>query len=313
MDLAATLEDPQQARALVCWNINIAASNPEQERLRRALGQDGLFTVVVDLFQTDTADLADVVLPAASFLEFDDLVSSYFNLTLSAQVKAMEPPGAALPNQEIFRRLARAMGLGQPALYEEDGPLLDALCGQAGVTGGFAALAEAGTVQLFAEPVIQFADLSFPTPSGRIEIASARAASAGLPRTPLPLADPRPATGRLRLLSPGSRWLMNSTYGNDPGIGGKLGHEEVYLHPADAAARGLEEGAAATLANEVGTLAVQVRLDPTLLPGVALASKGRWPKHSRGHANVNSLNPGRKADMGESTAVHSVEIAVERA
>ena len=74
--------------------------------------------MVVDLFPTDTADLADVVLPAASFLEFDDIVASYFDLTLSAQVKATEPLGEALPNQEIFRRLAAAMGFDEPALHE---------------------------------------------------------------------------------------------------------------------------------------------------------------------------------------------------
>jgi anaerobic selenocysteine-containing dehydrogenase len=75
MDLAACLEAPQRTQALVCWNINIAASNPEQARLRRALTREDLFTVVVELFPTDTTDFADIVLPAASFLEFDDLVA----------------------------------------------------------------------------------------------------------------------------------------------------------------------------------------------------------------------------------------------
>ena len=91
MDLVALLEDPASARALVAWNINIAASSADQARLRGALAREDLFTVVVDLFPTDTTDFADVVLPAASFLEFDDLVASYFHLTLSAQAKAMEP------------------------------------------------------------------------------------------------------------------------------------------------------------------------------------------------------------------------------
>jgi len=96
MDLAACLEDPTRAQALVCWNINIAASNPEQARLRRALMREDLFTIVLDLFPTDTMDFADFVLPAASFLEFDDLVAGYFHLSLSAQVKTMEPLGEAL-------------------------------------------------------------------------------------------------------------------------------------------------------------------------------------------------------------------------
>src|SRR5262249_33513536 len=149
MDLAATLEDSGKSQALFCWNINIAASNPDQVRLHRALQREGLFTVVVDPFQTDTADFADIVLPAAGFLEFDDLVSSYFNLTLGAQVKAMEPIGESLPNQEIFRRLARAMGYDEPELFETDTQILETLLRDAGVTGGFAALAKHGTMDVW--------------------------------------------------------------------------------------------------------------------------------------------------------------------
>jgi Anaerobic dehydrogenases, typically selenocysteine-containing len=114
----------------------------------------------------------------------------------------MEPMGEALPNQEIFRRLARAMGFNEPELFEDDPAMLDRLAGQAGIEGGFSALKARGTVELFPEPVLQFADGKFPTPSGKIEIASARAEAMGLPRIPLPHVDPRPAKGLLRLLSP---------------------------------------------------------------------------------------------------------------
>jgi anaerobic selenocysteine-containing dehydrogenase len=312
MDLAATLETPAKARALFCWNINIAASNPEQARLHAALRREDLFTVVIDAFQTDTADFADFVLPAAGFLEFDDLVSSYFRLTLSAQVKAMEPIGEALPNQEIFRRLARAMGFTEPELYESDAEILDRLVAQAGVAGGFAALAKAGTVELWDKPVPQFADLKLPTPSGRIEIASARAAADGHPRTPLPSVDPRPAAGRLRLLSPATPWLMNSSYGNDARIAAKLGAESVVLHPDDADARGIREGDAVRLENATGKLTLVARLAATIPPGVALAGKSPWPKHLPQGANINALNPGHKTDMGESSAVHGVEVTISR-
>ncbi|MFO1061568.1 MAG: molybdopterin-dependent oxidoreductase, partial [Dongiaceae bacterium] len=138
MDLADALGDPARMRALFCWNINIAASNPQQERLRRGLARDDLLLVVADLFMTDTARFADFVLPAASFLEFDDMTSPYFHLSVGAQVKATEPPGEALPNQEIFRRLARAMGHDEPELLESDAAMLDALARQAGIAGGFA-------------------------------------------------------------------------------------------------------------------------------------------------------------------------------
>src|SRR5260370_21447426 len=102
MDLAERLEDTTASRALFCWNNNIVASCPQQARLRRALEREDLFTVAIDLFATDTVDYADIVLPAASFLEFDDLVFSYFNYSISAQVKACEPLVDALPNHQLF-------------------------------------------------------------------------------------------------------------------------------------------------------------------------------------------------------------------
>jgi anaerobic selenocysteine-containing dehydrogenase len=310
MDLAACLADPTRAQALMCWNINIAASNPQQARLRQALTREDLFTVVLDLFPTDTTDFADFVLPAASFLEFDDLVAGYFHLTLSAQVKAMEPIGEALPNQEIFRRLARAMGYTEPELSESDAEIITTLLRQSGLGEDFASLAAKGTVPVPPEPVIQFTDLVFPTPSGRIEIASARAAADGHPRVPLPLADPRPTGGRLRLLSPASSWRLNDSFANVAKIAARVGSTTIALHPADAAERGLAEGDDALVANETGRLSLQVTLSEAIPRGVALSHKGRWPKREAVRANVNVLNPGHKTDMGESTCVHGVEVTV---
>jgi len=310
MDLAARLEDPARARALVCWNINIAASNPQQTRLRQALRRDDLFTVAIDLFATDTTDFADIVLPAASFLEFDDLVMSYFNLTLSAQVKAVEPLGEALPNTEIFRRLARKMGYAETELYESDADVMSTLLERTGVGETFPSLAAKGTVFSSPDPVAQFADLRFPTASGRIELASARAEADGQPRVPLPLVDPKPAAGRLRLLSPASPWLLNDSFANVEKIAGRIGPATVTLHPLDAAERGLAEGEEVLLSNETGTLSVKVSLSEVTPRGVALSHKGRWPKREAAHGNVNVLNPGRKADMGDSTAVHSIEVSV---
>jgi anaerobic selenocysteine-containing dehydrogenase len=312
MDLAACLEDPGRSQALICWNINIAASNPQQTRLRRALAREDLLTVALDVFPTDTTDFADFVLPAASFLEFDDLVAGYFHLTLSAQVKVMEPPGDALPNQEIFRRLAHAMGYTEPELYERDAEIIGALLRRADLGEDFSSLAAKGTVPVPAKTVIQFADLTFPTPSGRIEIASARAAADGHPRVPLPLADPRPSGGRLRLLSPSSPWRLNDSFANVEKISTRVGRPTIALHPADAAERSLAEGDEALVVNETGRLSLNVRLSDALPRGVALSHKGRWPKRERGHANVNVLNPGHKTDMGESNSVHGIEVTVTR-
>ncbi len=312
MDLAPRLEDSTQSRALFAWNINIAASNPEQRRLRRALEREDLFSVAIDIFPTDTTDLADIVLPAASFLEFDDLVSSYFHLTLGAQVKAVEPPGEALPNQEIFRRLARAMGFAEPELFEEDEVMITRVLDSGNTGETFASLASKGTVAISREPVIQFPDLRFPTPSGKIELASDAAEQDGHPRTAQPRVDERPAGTRLRLLSPASPWLLNDSFANDPKVAKRIGSPSVTIHPAEAEARGLAESDQVVLENETGRLALRLAISDSIPRGVALAEKGRWPKREDAGANVNALNGGEKSDMGESTAVHGVEVLLRR-
>ncbi len=303
MDLAAVLADPGRSRALVCWNINPVASSPEQSALRAALAREDLLTVVCDLFLTDTAAFADYVLPAAGFLECDDILPSYFHHTLSAQVKAVDPPGRALRNSEIFRRLAAGMGFDEPELQEGDAALVEHLLARSGVS--WDELARAGTVRLYREPRVQFRD-GFPTPSGRIEIASAAAEADGHPRLPEPAVDDPPPPGRLRLLSPSSPWLMNSTFGNDRKLRKRIGPASVALHPREAAGRGLRKGDPVTLRNATGALRLQVEISDAVPPGVAYAPKCRWPSHEPAGANVNTLNPGAKTDMGESSAVHGV-------
>jgi anaerobic selenocysteine-containing dehydrogenase len=310
MDFAAALENPARSQALFVWNMNPLASCPQQARLRRALAREDLLTVVLDLFATDTTGMADYILPAASFLEFDDLIASYFQLTLSAQVKVMEPIGHALPNQEIFRRLARAMGYSEPELQENDAAILHNLMERSGLGMSFAALAARGSIWVPEAPAVQFADGVFATPSGRIEIASARAAADGHPRLPQPWSDERPAAGLLRLLSPAHAWLMNTSFGNVRQIETRIGEATIALHPEDAAERHLSEGDPAMVRNTCGRLRLKVAISGEVPRGVALAHKGRWLCTDAANANVNALNPGEKSDMGESTAVHSVEVSV---
>jgi anaerobic selenocysteine-containing dehydrogenase len=104
--------------------------------------------------------------------------------------------------------------------------------------------------------------------------------------------------------------MLNDTFTNDPKIARRLGVATVALNPADAAERGLAAGDAVVLANETGELTLTVALSDVVRPGVALSPKGRWPRSEPGGANVNVLNPGEKADLGASTAVHSVEVDV---
>jgi anaerobic selenocysteine-containing dehydrogenase len=311
MDLARRLESPE-TKAIITWNNNIAVSSPEQRRLRRALEREALLQVTLDLFQTDTANYADYVLPAASFLEFDDLVMSYFNATISAQVKAVPPLGEALPNQEIFRRLATAMGLTDPELFETDADIIDTLLNQAKSGLTFDTLARAGTIDFPAEPIVQFEHHDYRTPSGKIELTGSAFINAGLPRAPFASAEARPVGGELRLLSPASKWLMNSSFGNDPKILKQLGEEEAFVHPEEAQARGIANGARVRIENSTGAITLRLSVSADVPRGVVLAHKSRWTANGV-ESNVNALNPGRKADLAESCAVHSINVSVASA
>ena len=160
---------------------------------------------------------------------------------------------------------------------------------------------------------MQFADLKFATPSGRIELASDRAVELGLPRAPTAHADERTRPGLLRIISPASPWQMNSSYGNDQVIQRRLGPATVTLHPDDAAAQGFAEGDSVVLVNEAGRLPLAVTISKAAQPGVGIIYKGRWPSASPNDANVNVLVAGRKSDMAESTTVHSTVVRLERA
>jgi anaerobic selenocysteine-containing dehydrogenase len=204
------------------------------------------------------------------------------------------------------------MGFAEPELFESDREIISAVLGQTGLDEDFDSLAAKGTVPFSAEPVVQFADMAFPTPSGKIELASARAETDGQPRVPHPHFDARPKGGRLRLLSPASPWTLNDTFTNDKKITDRLGEATVTLNPLDAADRSLNEGDEVVLENETGRLLLAVSVAETVPRGVALSFKGRWPRREAAGANVNVLNPGVKADMGESTSVHGVEVSVTK-
>ena len=205
------------------------------------------------------------------------------------------------------------MGYDEPELYESDRDVLARLLADGGVAVGFDEFAGHGTLWPHDRIRLQFGDGRYPTPSGRIEIVSERAEADGHSRLPLPQADPPPAPGRLRLLSPASAWTLNDSYGNDPIARSHAGAQAVMLNPADAASRGLRDGDLAVIRSETGELLAPVSTTPDVPVSVALVHKGRWPKLEPSGTNVNVLNPGQKSDMAESSAVHGIEVTVERA
>ncbi len=313
MDLIEVLADRERCEALVTWNNNLAASNPRQSELRAALAQEDLFTVVVDVFGTDTADYADVVLPAASFLEFDDLVVSYFHCSVSAQVKVADPPGAALPNQEIFRRLAQAMGFDEPELHVSDAELIDEMLARSDTGIGFAELAAKGTIWPDSQAQTAFCDGRFATPNGRLQLAGDAFADSGLPAVPSAEADDAPEPGTFRLLSPADPLTMNSSYSNDPRIERRLGALTVTLNPADAAELGLAAGDTVEVASDVDAIEAQVAVSDDVGRQVALCPKGRWPKRSGQGANVNAITGTARTDIGDSSAIHSTRVTIRPA
>lgn len=307
LDLADRLMDPEEFKAFLVWNTNPLASCSDQQKLRKACARDDLFTVVIDCFATDTTRFADIILPAASFLEFDDITFSYFNLTVGAQSKVREPIGESLPNQEIFRRIAQAMGLDEPALYEPDEVIIANLLQQMARDYDFAELQRRGHFFINDdEPVIFYADLEFDTPSGHIEIASDQAVAMGLPRTPQPSVDPVPGDGVFRLLSPASNWRLNDSYANEPKAAKRAGPAELILCAEDAASIGVVDGGAVRVSTENGSIRLLARIDDIVQPGTVVSYKGRWPSLEPDGENINFIHVGRKCDMADSTSVHGM-------
>ena len=312
MEFAQRLGNKNEFKALFVWNTNPMASAPDQSMLRHSLSRDGLFTVVIDCFATDTADYADIILPAASFLEFDDLTYGYFHMLIGAQNKVTDPPGTALPNQEIFRRLAKKLELAEPALLETDESLISNMLNQMDLDMKFSDFQERGHLLLGDSPFIFFDDLKFDTPSGKIEIESELAKKMGGSGIPTPDTDPPINPGQFRLLTPASSHWLNDSYANDPHLLDIAGVPEVFVHPEDAELLELTDGERVELHNETGSIELSCRIDSRTQSGVLLSYKGRWPKLTGG-ANVNLLHSARMSDLGESTTVHSTLVGLRKA
>jgi len=302
------LDDPP-VKALVVYGANPMGSNPDQVRVREGLLREDLFTVVIEQFPTDTVDYADIVLPATMQTEHLDINDGYGHMYVSLNRPAVEPPGECLPATETFRRIARAMGLTEPLLYEDDETLARTLLGDA----EFERLWEIGWTRLdYPTPFVPFTD-GFPTPSGKLEFWSERAAADG--HHPLPGYTPPAQTGEhpLALVAPASHWFLNTVFGNKPDLMKRAGEPRIELHPEDAAARGLATGELARVFNARGSFLATVEVSDRVRPGVIASTKGHWLKHVRGGANVNATVEERDADMGGGAIFHDNRVEVERA
>jgi anaerobic selenocysteine-containing dehydrogenase len=300
--------------ALVVYDSNPAAVTPEQASVVEGLKRDDLFTVVLEHFMTDTADYADFVLPATTQIEHWDLQKAYGHTYIGLNRPAIAPVGESLPNSEIFRRLAQAMGYRETCFHESDEEILQALVTAqthprfAGVT--WARLMADGFAPLdLPVPCLPFAEGGFFTPSGKCEFYSAQAAADGydpLPSYTAPLwqqgalAELLSDEGEdgLVCISPPAHSFLNTTFANIPRFLKREDQPLVRIHPQDAAARNLQSGDRVRVVNKLGSVELAVELSDGIIPGTILAPGIWWSKFSPNQRNINQIVPQYETDMG---------------
>lgn len=310
-------------KAFICYNSNPAAVAPDRNAVVKGLAREDLFSVVLEHFQTDTADWADWILPATTQLEHWDVHFSYGHLYASLNKPAIAPMGEAKPNSEIFRLLAAKMGIDHPAFREDDiaiikGALDTTSDRMKGVT--FDALMEQGWVRLnVPTPHVPFAEGNFLTPSGKCEFYSERMKAMGM--DPLPTFTPPhefPETSPdlaakypLSLISSPRHQFLNSTFVNVDSLR-RDAVPEIVLNSADAAVRGIVDGVRVVVANDRGFFTGIARVGDTVREGVANAPSVWWTKLTSDGKNANDTTSQRETDMGHGPVFYDnlVEITV---
>ncbi len=331
--------DPPVASTFI-WNTNPVSQLPDANEVRRGLGREDLFTVVSEQFLTDTAAYADIVLPAAMAGEYTDIVTSWGHFYINHNQRAIDAPGEAVPNVELFRRLARAMGFDDEHFRRSDEAMLaDVLDWDAPMLRGWSydRLAREGFLRLAVgdpDHRAPHAEGNFPTPSGKCELRSGIAAQGnfvvpmlrqmavhdqrGDPLDPLPgaatpedvpaAAGPCTPEWPLRLLTPKSHGFLNSEYANEPRKLRAQGEQFVLLHPADAQARALSDGDQVRVFNARGSFLAAVRVSTDVCAGQTVATYGYWPRLNGGSA-VNGTTP--NVDLGLGASPGSFHNAVQ--
>jgi anaerobic selenocysteine-containing dehydrogenase len=269
--------------ALVCLDSNPAAIAPDQTRVLEGLGRDDLFTVVFEQFVTDTARYADVVLPATTQLEHLDAVFSWGHHYVTYNEPAIAPRGQAKPNTEIFRLLAERLGLDDPCFRESDEEMLAALFADAPAGVTLDALRQRGWIKIdLGQGPVPHAHGGFGTPDGKVALRADRLTEHGI--DPLPFYDP-PAevadAGLARryplvLITPKTHLFLNSTFANQRRQHGAQPEPLVVIHPDDASARGIGNGARVRVWNDRGAFEVGARVSDDARPGVLVAPMGWW-------------------------------------
>jgi anaerobic selenocysteine-containing dehydrogenase len=321
--LTGEASDPPVA-SLYVYCANPVASAPNASRTIRGLQREDLFTVVHELFMTDTAQYADIVLPATSQLEQIDLHRPYGQRNLQYNAQAIEPLGEAKSNWDVMQLLAAGMGYTEPWLRQSGeeviADVLDATRAENPLLEGITLerLQAEGTVPLSFAPGqdVPFSDLRFPTPSGKVELYCEAMAAYGV--DPLPDYTPPAefasrAAGQLALISGAAHHYVSSSLANLASLRAKEGLPSIELHPLDAEPRGIATGDEVIVENERGSCRLRALVTPNVAPGVAIAPKGNWQRLSPDGRNINWTTSDALADLGGQSTFHSNLVTVRAA
>jgi anaerobic selenocysteine-containing dehydrogenase len=304
-------------KALYVYNCNPAAVAPSQSKVIEGLKRDDLFTVVHELFPTDTVDYADIVLPATSQLEHFDVYGAYGHLYVQANMPAIAPLGEAKPNTEVFRLLAAAMGFEPEVFQVSDEELARLALRPTGSPNGHPAasafdgidlerLQSNGPVRLsLPAEYAPFANGDFATPSRKCELYSPREAAAGrdpLPHYVPPHEDPQTkpdlaARYPLQMVCPPEPSFLNSSFVNVDILRHSAREPTVQIHPIDAAKRKIIEGDQVSIFNDRGRFQARAVVGESVQPGVVV-SFGVWWSKVIGGPNCNATTPTAITDLG---------------
>jgi len=302
--LTADSESP--VKLLFVYNSNALATTPDQESVRRGLERDDLFTVVFDAVWTDTARYADVVLPATTFLEHDELARGYGAYALQRLAPVIPPVGESRPNYTVFAALAVRCGVARQEEIPSPAEAVDRFLQSSGRGDELRAeLAQKG----WAAPEsgvapVQFLDVFPRTPDRKVQLLPPdldREAPEGLYAW-RPVDELGDTT--LTLISPASHRTISSTFGQ------LEDDARLDMHPDDAAARGITNGVAVRVANRLGEVHVVARVSRSVRPGVVSLPKGMWERQSRNGRTANALAPDSYTDLGEGACFNDARVEV---
>jgi anaerobic selenocysteine-containing dehydrogenase len=297
---------------LFIFNHNPVAVHPHQQRMRTALVREDLFIVGCDVAMTDSMAYADVILPAATHLEYADIYAAYGQAFLQRAERVIEPVGESLPNSEIFRRLAGRFGFDDPLFRTTDLELCELAVDWGDPRIGLRSAAELGVEEAIdlapgGTPTL-FRGRSPDTPSGRAELYSKSLEDAR--GEGLPSYRPLERSHEFLLVSPASDRRTNSTFG---GVAELDEETSVEMNDGDAARHAMRDGQRVRLWNQQGEVVLRLRTTSAVRPGTLYVPKGSWLRTSETGQTINALIPGHRADLGDGACYYDTQVEIRSA